>query len=153
MHTLHPGDVVCAERGDRLETLLGSCVAVILSDPARTIGTMCHILHSNPPANAASKATVGADAAFDAMYSLLRERGLNPRLCQAFVYGGGNMFPDVFSRTHVGFDNTQRVLERLAEDGIRVLFRDVGGDAYRRLRWTIGTGLPEVEAVSVVGAR
>lgn len=45
VHTLHPGDVVCAERGDRLETLLGSCVAIVLTDPRRTIGAMCHIVH------------------------------------------------------------------------------------------------------------
>ena len=38
LHTLHPGDVVCAERGDRMETLLGSCVAVVLTDPRRTVG-------------------------------------------------------------------------------------------------------------------
>ena len=29
--TLHPGDVACAERGERLATLLGSCVAYLLS--------------------------------------------------------------------------------------------------------------------------
>jgi chemotaxis protein CheD len=31
--TLHPGDVVLGLRGDRLQTLLGSCVAVVLTDP------------------------------------------------------------------------------------------------------------------------
>jgi chemotaxis protein CheD len=46
IYTLHPGDVACGERGDRLETLLGSCVAIILTDPRRTIGAMCHIVHA-----------------------------------------------------------------------------------------------------------
>ena len=31
MQVLHPGDVVLAQRGERLETLLGSCVALILN--------------------------------------------------------------------------------------------------------------------------
>ena len=35
--------------GDRMKTLLGSCVAVILTDQRRTVGTMCHIVHVGRP--------------------------------------------------------------------------------------------------------
>ena len=48
VHVLHPGDVACGERGERFETLLGSCVAIVLTDPRRTIGAMCHIVHAMP---------------------------------------------------------------------------------------------------------
>jgi chemotaxis protein CheD len=146
---LHPGDVVCAERGDRLETLLGSCVAVVLSDPARTIGAMCHIVHSRASRRPVGPPTMAADAAIDRMYELLTQRGLNPRLCDAFVYGGGNMFPEHYSATHVGRNNAVCVLARLAADTVDVVIQDLGGPAYRRLAWTIGTGLPEVTAVGV----
>ena len=40
-HVLHPGDVVCVERGERVETLLGSCVAVVLTDARRSIAAVC----------------------------------------------------------------------------------------------------------------
>ena len=46
LHVLHPGDVVCAEQGEQLETLLGSCVAIVLTDPRRTVAVMCHFVHS-----------------------------------------------------------------------------------------------------------
>ena len=45
---LAPGDVAIGTRGDRFETLLGSCVAIVLTDPRRTVGAMCHIVHAMP---------------------------------------------------------------------------------------------------------
>ena len=150
VHTLHPGDVVCADLDDRLETLLGSCVAVILTDRARTVGAMCHIVHSQPAVNIDVPSTASADAAIDAMYRLLVSRSLNPRLCCALVYGGGNMFPTVFKHKHVGEDNGRYVLQRLAADGVCVVFQDLGGETYRRLSWTIGHALPEVTGVPLL---
>lgn len=149
VHVLHPGDVACGERGDRLETLLGSCVAIVLTDPRRTIGAMCHIVHSGAPGRAVDKIGAYAHGALDAMYGLLQSRGIAPRLCEAYVYGGGNMFPDLVRTSHVGDSNVRWVLDALAADGIRVLLSDVGGTAYRRLSWTVGAGAPQVSAVPV----
>ena len=149
VRTLHPGDVVCADRGDRLETLLGSCVAVVLTDRARTVGAMCHIVHSQPAVVAGGHPTASADAAIDAMYRLLTARSFNPRWCEAFVYGGGNMFPSVFKQSNVGDDNGRCVLDRLAFDGVRVRYQDLGGNIYRRLFWIIGAAPPQVVAVDV----
>ena len=75
-HVLHPGDVVCGVRGDRLETLLGSCVAVILTDPRRTVGTMCHIVHVGRPNHANLGNTAYGEVAMQAMFDRL---GLTPR--------------------------------------------------------------------------
>jgi chemotaxis protein CheD len=148
LHTLHPGDVACGEAGDRFETLLGSCVAVILTDPRRTVGAMCHIVHS-PPEHDGPRDTAWGDVALDEMYALLRRRGIEPRLCEAYVYGGGNMFPSIVSGVHVGLGNARWTLEALAADGVRVLHRDLGGNSYRRLRWTVGPLAPQVTAVAV----
>ncbi len=149
MHMLHPGDVVCADRGDRLVTLLGSCVSIMLTDPRRTVGAMCHIVHSKPASSSARASGAHADVALATMYRLLRARGIEPTLCDAYVVGGGNMFPDIFSRSHVGDDNAQWALDALAHDGVPVLLEDVGGAAYRRLAWTVGPNLPQVIAVPI----
>jgi chemotaxis protein CheD len=147
--TLHPGDTVCAERDERVETLLGSCIAIVLTDQRRTIGTMCHIVHCKPATRFADNPCAYADAAIDDMYAKLIQRGYNPQLCEAFVYGGGNMFPDRYARTNVGEDNSRWVLDRLSSDGIRVQLHDVGGNVYRRFGWTVGPELPTVISVSV----
>lgn len=148
LHTLHPGDVACGVRGDRFETLLGSCVAVILTDPRRTVGAMCHIVHS-PPETDEPRDSAWGDVALDDMYRLLRRRGIEPRLCEAYVYGGGNMFPTLVSGLHVGLGNARWTLDALAADGVRVLEHDTGGNAYRRLAWTVGPEAPRVTAVAV----
>jgi len=148
--TLHPGDVACVDRGERLETLLGSCVAIVLTDPRRTVGAMCHIVHCRPALDeGACKSGAYADTALRSMYTLLRARGINPALCEAYVFGGGNMFPGLITNTHVGDSNARWALDALAADGVRVLFHDLGGSSYRRLAWTVGPTAPEVTAVAV----
>jgi chemotaxis protein CheD len=149
VHTLHPGDVVCAERGVRLETLLGSCVAIVLTDKRRTLGAMCHIVHCRPAKDPATDSSACAEIALGSLYARLRSHGFRPQLCEAYVYGGGNMFPKLSEKSHVGADNSQWALERLALDGVRVLHHDVGGNAYRRVAWTVGSHRPDVVAVAV----
>jgi len=148
VHVLHPGDVACVDRGQCLETLLGSCIAIILTDPRRTVGAMCHIVHAGvAPVPEQDSASYGATA-LDALAALLRARGINPWLCQAYVYGGGNMFPDLVTRAPIGELNARWTLQALALRQVGVLEQDVGGNRYRRLRWVVGPDAPQVTAVS-----
>ena len=149
IRVLHPGDVACGESGDRLETLLGSCVAIVLADPRRTFGAMCHFVHSKAPAPSLPASGAYAATALQAMYALLRARGLNPWYCEAWVFGGGNMFPALVQQRHVGDDNVRWAFDALTADGIPVVAFNVGGSAYRRLGWTVGTGDPGVVTVPV----
>jgi chemotaxis protein CheD len=149
VHVLNPGDVAIGTRDDRLETLLGSCIAIVLTDPRRTVGVMCHIMHArSAPATERGNGAF-ADVALERMYTLLRARGITPSLCEAYVYGGGNMFPRVFRNTHVGECNATWALDALAHAGVKVLLCDTGGQVYRRLGWTIGPARPDVCAVPV----
>lgn len=148
-YTLHPGDVVCAERGDKLDTLLGSCVAIVMTDPRRTIGAMCHIVHSNDPVRGEAATAAYANVALDTMYRLLRQRGIVPALCHAYVYGGGNMFPDLMPGPQVGEGNARWAIGALQHDRVELLHIDVGGNCYRRLSWTVGQLPPLATAVPV----
>jgi chemotaxis protein CheD len=147
--TLHPGDVARADRGERLETLLGSCVAIVLTDPHRTVGAMCHIVHARPALHLADNSGAYAATALEALYGLLRERSIDPHRCEAYVFGGGNMFPDLVGGAHVGEANARWAFDALAADGVRVLGHDIGGNAYRRLHWIVGHDSPQVTAVPV----
>lgn len=149
LHVLHPGDVVCVDRDDQLDTLLGSCVAIILTDPRRTIAAMCHLVHSSPCGVRAVDNGAYAEVALGMMFRLLRQRGINPTLCVAYVYGGGNMFPAQAAQADVGAKNAQWALCALEEAGIRVVDQQLGGNAYRRVHWTVGRQPPQVRAVQV----
>jgi chemotaxis protein CheD len=151
--TLHPGDVACVDRGERLETLLGACVAILLTDPHRTVGAMCHVMHAGAPQGLPTRETAYGDAALAEMTRLLRSRGVDPQHCLAWVYGGGQMSAARFGETsadgRVGAANFEWALGALHRTGIRVLGVALGGHAYRKLRWTVGLEAPEVETVAM----
>ncbi len=144
LQVLHPGDVGVGTRGDRLETLLGSCIAIALTDPRRTVGAMCHFVHRGDGPDARY-----ADAAFAAMAAALRRLGIEPRLCEAHLAGGGHMFPALGPRTagDVGAANAAYALALLAAHGVPVRSRSLGGAVYRRVAWTVGDDAPQVECV------
>ena len=147
MRELMPGDVALGLVGDQLKTLLGSCVSVILTDPRRTVGVMSHIVHVGI-ANAANQGnTAYGDPAMQAMFKLLLARGVAPTLCEAYVFGGGNMFPTVFAERHVGASNADWVLDYLNAKRIKIVNQDLGGHGYRKVSWTVGPTEPQIETV------
>jgi chemotaxis protein CheD len=148
VQTLHPGDVAFGERGDRLETLLGSCVAIILTDPRRTMAVMCHVVHARLPTNLRQHGdTAFGEVAMAEMAGLLIGRGLAPSRCEAYVVGGGNMFPQLVTQAPVGEANARWALAALARENVRVVYQDLGGAAYRKLGWTVGHNAPDIVAV------
>jgi chemotaxis protein CheD len=147
--TLLPGEIALGTRGDRLETLLGSCVAIVLTDPRRTVGAMCHIVHTKAPVGHEARDGAYAEVALHTMAEQLRARGIVPALCEAYVYGGGDMFPQLEPRLSVGYDNADWALKALAAMGIKVLAIDLGGCVYRKLSWVVGPQAPEVRAMAV----
>lgn len=145
---LMPGDVALGYAGDQFKTLLGSCVSVILADPRRTVGVMCHIVHVGHPNAANHNNTAFGSVAMAEMTRRLYAIGFAPRSCEAYVVGGGNMFPALVTRHHVGLNNIDWVMGYLEHHKIRVMKEDLGGTTYRKLLWTVGPGEPLVENVS-----
>jgi len=156
VHTLHPGDVVCVDRDERMETLLGSCVSIILTDPRRTVGAMCHVVHARPPLSGSAKNTAHGEGALLRLFGMLRAKGIEPRLCHAWIFGGGNMFPGRVgpgaAQGNVGAANASWAVQAMADAGIHVLGGELGGNAYRKLRWTVGPAEPELTAVATDNA-
>jgi chemotaxis protein CheD len=144
---LMPGDVSLGAAGAQFKTLLGSCVSVILADPRRTIGSMCHIVHVGTPNAENRHNTAYGVVAMHSMFTQLRAKGINPRMCQAFVYGGGNMFPQVFRALHVGSSNVDWVMHYLQTHSIGVVDQCLGGTGYRKVSWTVGPQDPVVETI------
>lgn len=146
---LMPGDVALGCAGDELRTLLGSCVSVILTDPRRTVGAMCHIVHVGTP-NAANRHNCAyGEVAMHDMFGRLQGVGIPAQRCQAYVYGGGNMFPGIVNGPSVGDRNAQWVLDYLGDHGIEVVAYSLGGTSYRKLSWVVGVAEPQVENVSI----
>lgn len=144
---LMPGDVAIGVAGDHFRTLLGSCVSILLTDPRRTVGAMCHIVYAGEPNADNVENTAYARIAMQTLFEKLSAMGISPQLCQAYVFGGGNMFPNLFNRRHVGDANADWALEFLEHNNITVLRQDLGGNGYRKVSWIIGYEEPVVETI------
>lgn len=150
---LHPGDVAVATAGERLQTLLGSCVGILLTDPRRTVGGLCHVVHPGRAGRGAAQPTAYGDDALGALFTALRRRGIEPRLCGAWVFGGGHLFPGWrgpgLDERHVGAANANWALQALLHHGVTLLGGELGGHAWRRLAWTVAPGEPELQVMAV----
>jgi len=144
---LMPGDVALAPAGVQIRTLLGSCVSVILTDPRRSVGAMCHIVHVGTPNAENRHNTAYGVAAMHTLFTQMGNRGIQPRMCQAYVFGGGNMFPQLFRDKHVGSSNVDWVMQYLHHHGVEVVDQCLGGTGYRKVSWTVGQEAPVVETV------
>lgn len=144
---LMPGDVSLGFAGDQLRTLLGSCVSVILTDPRRTVAAMCHIVHVGQPNASNVDNTAYGEVAMQDMFNRLTAVGVMAIRCEAYVFGGGNMFPKMFDVRHVGASNIEWVLDFLHDHDIPVVDHCLGGNGYRKVSWTVGPTEPIVENV------
>ena len=124
-------------------------MTVILTDPRRTVGAMCHIVHVSKPNVSNSRNAAYGVVAMHEMFRLLGTVGVVPQLCQAFVFGGGNMFPHLVSADNVGAKNGRWVMRFLQDHGIRVIEHSLEGAGYRKVSWTVGQSDPFVDFVLI----
>lgn len=134
---LLPGEWAYLGGEARLTTLLGSCVAVCLHDPARGHGGMNHFLLPAAPRGADTPGRYG-DSATETLIAEARARGGRPADLRAALYGGANVLglsgaPGAPGRAHVGEQNAAMARAVLARHGIPVVREDVGGDRGRRI--------------------
>jgi chemotaxis protein CheD len=144
--TLFPGDTAFALRGEQVETLLGSCVGVILTTHAREAAAMCHYMYSNQPPAHRRKDTAYAQAALPFLWSLMQRYRRDGKPLQAFVYGGAHMFAAQPEVADIGLQNTQWAMHYLESLGIQLAHKEVGGTCHRKVAWRVGPGLPQVQA-------
>jgi len=136
---LYPG-MLFAEQGEHeVSTVLGSCVAVCLWDPRRRVGGMNHFLLPLWNGEGLASPRYG-NVAIGKLVERLRELGCQPRALQAKVFGGGTVSPSGAGLWNIGERNAIVALDLLAEAGIPVVGRDLGGSQSRRIRFLTSTG-------------
>lgn len=152
---LHPGDVVCAQAGERLQTLLGSCVSICMTDVARQVGAMCHYVYCGDPKPTHRGDTTYADPALRRMFAELRAHGVDPMRCEAYVCGGGSLLPlgATLVPCQVGERNVRWARDVLSNLGIVIHELSVGGPCYRKVNWLVGQGAPDVQAMPMERGR
>jgi chemotaxis protein CheD len=126
-----------------LVTLLGSCVAACLYDPATGLGGMNHfMLPDSRPAHFSPAGDTSARYGVHAMELLINDllkRGARRSRLQAKVFGGGNVLRG-FTSDPIGTRNAKFVLEYLGAEAIPVLAQDLGDVHPRKVCFFPQTG-------------
>ena len=128
-----------------IRTLLGSCAGVVLYDRQGRLGGVAHIVL---PDSRGSTDHPGkyANTAIPALIDDMERaagRKIRPRLA-AKLFGGASMFQGGAS-IDIGRSNQVAVERVLAELGVAVVARDLGGEAGRRLTFSTATGIVAVK--------
>lgn len=139
--TIYVGEYHASKRPTIIETLLGSCVAVCLIDPAQKIGGMNHILLPGEArigdCNPASRYAVNA---MELLINEIMALGGNRNLLVAKVFGGANVMSCISRANCMGMKNADFVLQFLELEGFPVSSRDLGGQDARRIYFRTDTG-------------
>jgi chemotaxis protein CheD len=136
---LLPGEYFVGGAGHRIRTLLGSCVSITLWHPERKVGAMSHFLLSSRNQDKAEglNSRYGEEA-LALMLAELRAMGVDPKACQAKIFGGGQMFPG--TAAGIGRQNGEVALRLLEAHGIPVVSESLYGVGHRSIIFDIDSG-------------
>jgi chemotaxis protein CheD len=127
-----------------IRTLLGSCAGVVLYDRLARLGGVAHIVLPDSR-GATDHPGKYANTAIPALIDDMERaagRKIRPWIT-AKLFGGASMFQGGAS-IDIGRSNQVAVERILANLGVSVLARDMGGDAGRRLTFSTATGIVAV---------
>lgn len=144
---LQTGDCFLGVRPTLVTTVLGSCVAVALSDPVRGIGAICHAFlpESAQFANGGGREPQVCrfvDTALDTMFSSLSRLKISPQSLVIKVFGGatGIMSGDRANLYDIGGRNVKAVRQWLMRQGLPIASSQTGGNQGRKLMFLTHTG-------------
>ena len=140
---LMPGEHFVGDARHRIRTLLGSCVSITLWHPQRRVGAMSHFLltvgANEPVAQSSGRYCEGA---LELMLTDLRQLGITPAECQAKIFGGGMMFPDIErdDARNIGRRNGETAERLLHMHNIPVVSESLFGIGHRHIIFNVKTG-------------
>lgn len=148
---IHIGGVRAAREPSVLKTVLGSCIAVCLSDPVARIGGMNHFMLPAPGDGSEEpwgSARYGIHA-MDLLVGAMLKAGADRRRLQARLFGGASLAGMTNGRDGVGQRNVEFIEEFTKVEEIVVVSRDLGGHLPRQIRFYTDTGKVQVKRLGL----
>ena len=138
---IFPGQYFVTDRDIVLATVLGSCVAACIRDPAAGVGGMNHFLlpQTLGDVSPASRSARYGTYAMEVLVNRLIRHGARKQSMEAKVFGGGSVLRDVRS-SGVGESNARFIVEYLSKEGIPVAAQDLLDECARKIYFFPATG-------------
>lgn len=151
-HMVGVGDLRAIRGAGELVTLgLGSCIAIVLHDPASRTGGMAHILLPSPALSRIHDAPGRyPETAVPALLDSMADLGADRKRISARLIGGASMFASLSARgtLQMGERNTVASREVLTAHGILVVGELVGGEHGRSVAFDVESGRLEITSVA-----
>ena len=138
---------VTADPREVLTTVLGSCIAACIRDPASGVGGMNHFLLAQGRGADRDAARYGVNAMELLINGILAKGGVRARL-EAKLFGGANVIAGL---SDVGSSNAAFAARFLADEGIALVGGDVGGVFPRRVQFWPASGRARQRALPNAG--
>nr|A9AB16.1 RecName: Full=Probable chemoreceptor glutamine deamidase CheD [Methanococcus maripaludis C6] len=134
------GDIGVAKSPESIETLLGSCVAIILYDRGKKVGGVAHVML--PKSRNAAEKNPGkyADTALPELLDRMTKLGARKDKLTAKLAGGAAMFKCNSNTIDVGKKNIEASKEEVRKVGLRIASEDLGGDIGRTITLSLKDG-------------
>lgn len=138
---IDPGCYYVTNKPDEmLVTILGSCVAVCMRDPVAGVGGMNHFLLAESASGEWGGVSAATRYGNHAMETLINDiihlGGVRGRV-ETKIFGGGHV---IDSNLAIGADNVRFAEEYLANEGMPIAAKHVGGFHPRRIHYFPQTG-------------
>lgn len=141
--TLRPGQFYFGRGRVRVQTLLGSCVAITLWHPRIRVGGMCHYLLPTRGENRRLPHGHYADDAVSLFLAEIAKQRTQPPEYEAKLFGGSDMFA-ALGRPHkplnVSESNIDVGTRLLREHGFHIKVADLGGTQHRKICLELWSG-------------
>lgn len=125
---------------NKVETLLGSCVSVVLWHPKSKIGAISHsILDTRHNENNMTLDSKYCDEAVTIMTNELKLKGIKTEECEAKVFGGASLIPCI-KILKIGEKNCKIALSIIEQYHIPIVISDILGKHHRKIIFDMNTG-------------
>jgi len=153
MAKIKPGEYYVTRTAEALTTVLGSCVAACIRDPAKGVGGMNHFMlpiKGESPEAAIDDAMRYGNFAMEHLINDIIKHGGRKDNLELKVFGGANVGG---IGQNVGKTNIAFIRSYLLAEGMKVLSQDLGGIQARKIIYFPDTGkilLKKLEATQGV---
>jgi len=130
---------------------LGSCVAIVLHDPAARVGGLAHVLLPSPALSRHdTNPAKFPQTAVPRLLELMGQQGAVVRRVTGRLVGGASMFAELAApgTIHMGERNAVACRQTLYQHGVALTGEATGGDYGRTVRLRVADGRVEVYSVA-----
>ncbi len=135
------GDLKITKAPNKMETILGSCIGVVLYDSIMRVGGLIHIMLPICMTKN-DKLSKYADTGIPLLVDLMEKRAKTDRKAlTAKIFGGATMLNAGSNIFNIGMSNEVKTKEILSNIGIRIVAARIGGTKSHRISLNTETGI------------